>query len=171
MLKITHQTPTRLVLRDDRRGLRLLAVVFTALSVLSVLMLVALAVQRFTSDPFISLIENRLVALLVFVVVGVGFVGLGLYTLLNVSHGITVTFDKVSETVTTHRARGVRSVKVQQSIYGVSGLAVERNDEMSLYGLYLVLRSGEQIPLATLPQHEQDTVDQMVRVVRQFLRG
>jgi hypothetical protein len=151
MLRIIEHTPTRLVLRDDRRIQRAAAFLFTALSALSVTLLLLQAYQR--TSP----------ALAMFVLIEVGFVTLGLFML---THRVTVILDKGVETVTIHR----RSTTIRQSIYGVSGLSVETNDEASLYGVYLVLRSGERIPLASLPQHDREHVEAMVRTVRAFLR-
>jgi hypothetical protein len=50
-------------------------------------------------------------------------------------------------------------------------LDVEKNERAGLYGVYLLLRSGERIPLGALPESEAEIVDQIVRTARTFLRG
>jgi membrane glycosyltransferase len=171
MLKIVEQTPTRLVLRDQRYMLRILALLFTVMSAFSATMLIILGYQRFTTDPNVNFLENRVAALLMFIIMTIAFTTVGLFTLFNVSHGVTVTLDKGSETVTIQRAKALSPITVSYAIYAVSRLEVEKNDEVDLYGIFLVLRSGERIALAALPQHEEERVEAMIQAVRTFLRS
>ncbi|MBC8100192.1 MAG: hypothetical protein H7Y11_12170, partial [Armatimonadetes bacterium] len=106
----------------------------------------------------------------VFLALGVGFTLVGGVALLGAGYGVRITFDKLSETVTLEKMLLLRSQTRQHAIYGVSHVHIETNPEIKLYGLFLQLRSGERIPIGTLPEEDVETVDAIRRTVSSFLR-
>lgn len=169
MLQVTQHTADRLTLHDRRVAVRVLAVALLVNSLASLALIYVQASDRIAYEGALAL--ERIPALLVFVLAGAGFVAFSLFLLLNVSRGVRVTFDRHAETVTIESARALRRHAETHSIYAVSHVRTERNDEIRAYALILVLRSGAQIPLATLPQHEQNHLESLVATVRGFLRG
>lgn len=171
MLQITEDTQQRLVLHDSRLMLRLLAAAFTLISVFSVLTMVVQGYRGMFVDTQVGLQEpSRLVAWLMFIVVGLGFIAFGLFALINLSHSVHVELDRNDETVSIRSVNGLRPVTVTHSIYGVSHVAVESDPNLRVFALYLVLRSGERIVLTTLPAHEENQVERIRNAVRSFLR-
>ncbi|HEX2622201.1 MAG TPA: hypothetical protein VHL11_18715 [Phototrophicaceae bacterium] len=170
MLRIIEHTPTRLVLQDNRGGLRVLAVIFTSLSMFSLISLLLQSYQRLNRQQDDNLLNLRIAALLMFVTVSVGLVGFGVFAVFNLSRGVIFILDRTQETAILISAHRLRRVSHQYSIYAISHLQVETSPELRAYGLFLVLRSGEKIPLATFPEHEQDYLEQLIRTIHAFLR-
>jgi hypothetical protein len=170
MIDITEHTETRLVLRDRRRGFRALAAAFTMVSACSVSLLAYNGYQSLILNSS-RLDAARIAVLMLFLTIGMLFVGAGLFVIANMSRDIVITLDRDAETVSVSGPRLLRPIMFQHSIYAVLQMRVEENPEMRAYGLYLVLRSGEQIPLTVVPVYAREHVDQLVYAVRGFLRG
>ncbi len=160
MLHITQHTSRRLVLEDKRTRLRVFSLLFLALSLLTLSsLLVNSAATAFNEG---GLDPQRLPAQITFLVADVALVGVALFFLLNLSRKVRITFDRESETVVVRQQ--------SFSLYSVSHIRVEGNDEIGVYALYLVLRMGQQVPLATLPYHEQVHMERLVAEVKAFLK-
>ena len=165
-MKIIEQTPQRLVLQQKRGGMAVVMAIFTLLSVFALLNLLLQGIASFsTLQPFERLSWVTW-TLLIGVVVGIGGI---LWT--STARGTTCTFDKAAESVLISVPRLWRLRHTEHPIYAVSRIEAEHNAESKVYGLFLVLRSGERIALATMLAFEQDAVEGVVYRVRDFLRA
>jgi L-cystine uptake protein TcyP (sodium:dicarboxylate symporter family) len=173
MLKITEHTSTRLVLKDQRIVGALLAGLFTLFSLIALLLLVIQGIEIFSwrleNDGRLNAIQVMTFGM--FVVFGMVFVILGLLTTLGFGLGVTFTLDKTDEVMQLRRMRLFRLHHETHSIYGISHLDVETNTDLQAYGLFLVLRSGERIPLAAISMLDQEHMERLVKQVRAFLRS
>lgn len=169
-MEITEQNETRLVLRKRGPLLGVLIGLFALVSLVAVvcpaLQGIVLVAQRGEPDAF-----TRVVSLVAFVLLGVGFIGLGTVVGLAVSRGVTCVFDRTTETVTVQKARWLRMQTLTYPIYGVSHLDLQRNEELGLYALALMLRSGERIVLTAEPLVYADQIARLAEAVRHFVRG
>jgi hypothetical protein len=89
----------------------------------------------------------------------------------SASRGVRCILDKHAETVTIEKTRWLRSRTTTHSIYGVARAEAERNEDVRVFGIFLVLRSGERLALATLPLYDEDAAQHIVRTIRQFLQS
>lgn len=128
------------------------------------------AVSLSTQSPPPSFYWLRIAGLLVVFGMGCFFAVIGALTAVKVLHGVTCTFDRQTETVTVTHADGIRTTRQQHSIYGVSHVLVEQNDDLQAIALYLVLRSGQRISLGTCSPLDKDRAAHLVGNVRAFLQ-
>lgn len=170
MLKITEQTPRRLVMEDRRIAASIFAVMFTLISVFSI---VVILVQGFEALFIIgtTMTALRVMGLLVFIVIGIGFTVLGVVAALGFANGVSCVMDKDAEVVLLERMNIFRKQKQSLPIYAVSHLDVEENAELRVYGVFLVLLSGERLSLTTFRTVDEVPMRELVRAVRVFLRG
>lgn len=169
MLKIVEQSPTRLVLQDRRPRAALVAAAFTGISALIVVSLSAQGIQSFGNDA-VDFRLLRVLGLAVFLAVCLGLVVVGGLATLNFRHGVTAVFDRERESFIVRRMNLFRPQEIAHPIYGVDRVDVETNDEIRAYGLFVVLRSGERIPLAAISMLDHDHMAQVVAAMRTFLR-
>lgn len=163
-MHIVEHTALRLVLQQRRAGMALVMSLFSLMSAFTLLNVLVEGSQRwrlFGGWQWISwLIWLMFLALLLTVGVLVAF---------SMWHGVTCTFDREGETVTIRRARFLRATQQILPIYSVSHLALEQNPEVRVFGIFLVLRSGERIALATTPLHDEEMLRSHTRTVKDFL--
>lgn len=172
MLKIVEHTPNRLVLQDRHTGAVAFAGCFTLVSALSLVMLGVQGVDSLIlHDDQRDLLAIRLIGFGVFLLIGAGFLMMAVGALLHFWHGITCVFDKDAEVMTLHNMKLFRRDVQSWPIYGVSHLDAEFNADIRVYGLFVVLRSGERIPIATVPMIDEAHAQELKRQVRGFLRG
>lgn len=171
-MQILENQPDRLTLRN--RSL-LFGAMFAVGALLWLFVVVGTAVSGTvrvtTQSPPPDLYWMRLAGLAVVFAFGVGFAWLAAQTALTTLRGTTCTFDRGAATVTVHGPDGWRARHQQHSLYGVSHAHVEHNAELDTFALYLVLRSGERIPLGVCHAFQRAEVETTVQTIRAFLRG
>lgn len=171
MLQIIHETPDVLILKDQRINAGLLSLMFTTFSLIALMLILSQGIDLILHPSSAGSQIARVLTYAVFVLILALCVGLGALTTLYLLVGTTCTFDKLAGTLTVERMNLLRRERDERPIYGFSHLDVEANANERLYGVFVVLRSGERIPLAVVSVFDQDLLDALMRRVRQFLRG
>jgi hypothetical protein len=169
MLRIVQHTPERLVLQDRQPAAQVAAWMFLIVSVGAVASFGLQALEAMGRTDSVE--PARLFGVALFALLGLGFVALGLLAVANFAGGVTCTLDRAAGTITIERVDFLRRSAFSHAIYSVSHLDVQTNADVQAYGLFVVLRSGERVPLAAIPIIEQAHVEQLRRQVREFLRG
>lgn len=164
-MKILEHDAEQLVIRYRRDVMAWTLAIFT---ILSLLMVVNVLAGGVTQWPRLNPLER--IAWLVWSGVAVVCAGGGLLLWNTARWGVTCAFDRTSETCTITRALRLQRIAQRESIYAISHLATEYNDEIKMVGIFVVLRSGERIPLAVVPPHDEAEAYQIVRTARDFLR-
>lgn len=165
-MDVITANPHQLVIRHRRLEMALVLAIFTLLSGLMVINLLLGGIQQWhTLNPL------ERIAWAVWFVVALVCTGGGTLLWNSARHGITCTFNRTDESCIIRRARRLRVEETHHAIYSVSHIATEHNTEMQMLGLFIVLRSGERIPLATVPEQEADYARDVVARARAFLRG
>jgi len=164
----THTTPDRLELYSRAPVMGVFIGLFV---LLSVLLMIALPLFNLVDLAQRGGAPLRLFGLGLIMALGALFVYLGTPISLAILRGTHCVFDRRTATVTLTRPENLRLAQYEYPLYGGSQLVVERNDEIRTFAVYLALRSGETILLATVPYHDQAAVEQAVQQVRAFLRG
>ena len=163
-MHIVAHTAQRLVLRQRRAGMALVMSLFSVMSAFTLANMLIQGRQRwqlFGGWQWLSwFIWLAFLALLLAV---------GVLAAFSMWHGVTCIFDRAKECVTVRRARFLRVSLQTLPIYSVSHLAIEQNPEVHVFGIFLVLRSGERIALATVPLHDEEEMRQNTRAVKDFL--
>lgn len=163
-MHISEQSDTRLMLRQRRVGMGLVMSIFSVLTSVTLLNVLLQGIQRigfFTAwELFTWLIWLAFITLLLIT---------GILAASTMLHGVSLTLDRETETATIRRVRFLRMMQQTYPIYSVSHLAAEENPEVRVIGLFLMLRSGERIALATVPAYDQEAIQQIVRTVKSFL--
>ncbi len=169
-MQIVTNQPDKLVLRSRSW---LMGGALAAGALLAVVTVMGTAVwglvEVSTQRPLPSYYGLRVILLLLVFALGVIVAWAGGTTAARVLRGVTCTFDRPDETVTVIRTDGFRSETRQHSLYGVSHALVLQNDEMRTLALYLVLRSGERIPLGVCSEYDADVAERFVQNVKGFL--
>ncbi len=129
------------------------------------------AVSLSQQQPLPTFYTLRMFMLALVFAMGCFFAWVGAGTALNVWHGVTCAFDRANEQVTITRAAGFGTARQQHSIYGVSHALLEGNDDLRTLAIYLVLRSGQRIPLGTCSEFEKADAERAVQSIRAFLLG
>lgn len=164
-MTILEQTAQRLVIRYRRDGMAWVLALFTVLSTFMVFNVLAGGVMQWPNlNPF------ERIAWLVWTTVSVLCVGGGAWLWNTARQGVTCALDHTSETCVIRKAYRLGTTEDQHAIYAVSHLATERNDEINMLGIFVVLRSGERIPLAIVPPHDEPEARQIMQTARNFLR-
>lgn len=164
-MQIVEHSAQRLVIRHRRLGMAVAMAIFTFLSVFA---LVNLALQGLLRvDELLPLELLSWVAWLCLILMLVVF---GAVAWLSTARGTTCIFDKTQAQIVIQRPRWLRMARSQHPIYAVAYVDVRHNAEAKVYGVFVVLRTGERIPLATVPTFDQPQVEQLVQDVRAFLR-
>ena len=165
-MHIVEHTSTRLVLQKRRSMMAVIMALFTLLSTLT---LVSITLQGLGRLDTFDLMDW--VGWIMWLLVALFLIGFGSLALNASLRGTRCTFNRVTETVTLQQPRGWSMQTIELSLYAVSHLAVEKNDEVRVFGLFLALRDGRRLPLATASIHDQDQVITLRQIVRQFLQG
>jgi hypothetical protein len=171
MLKITQHTPDKMILEDKRRNAGIAAALFTVVSAGMVLLTAVQAYEAFIVHGGKDLMFWRYVGVGSFLLIGIGLTGLGLMATLHFLYGVTWTLDKDTETVTIEGTAMLRRTQQSYPIYGVSRLDIERNAEARAYGVFLVLRSGERVPITAYAAIDHEYIEPVITQVRAFLRS
>lgn len=173
MLRITEKTPTRLVLRDQRKIGAFVAGIFTTLACIAVLLVIVQGIESFGLDlqDTGELNPLQVFTFAMFVSFGLFFVGVGAMTVVNFGRGMTFVLDKAEEVMRLQRVGIFKMRYTTHSIYSISHIDIDTNTDVRAYGLFLVLRSGERIPLTSIPMIDEDHMEDTVKQVRQFLRA
>lgn len=170
MLRIVEHSPTRLVLQDRRPRAALAALAVAALSTMMVLSLSVQGVQRLIgTDVDFPLVRG--LGLVVFLLLGAGLALIGGLAALNFGYGTLCVLDRASEAFILRRINLFRPQEIRHSIYGVARVDVEINDEVKAYGLFVVLRSGERIPLTAISMLDEAHMQHLVDQMRAFIRA
>ncbi|MFW5748724.1 MAG: hypothetical protein ACOCYT_03840 [Chloroflexota bacterium] len=160
----------RLVLRDQRPTAGVVAVIFIFMSISAVLLLFFQAVSIFADrigrfDGFLWLLGT-----VVFIGLGVGFVLLGVMAALHFLVGTTCVLDREAEEISVERVEWFRAREERHSIYGISRIEVEANPEVHAFGVFIVLRSNQRIPVASFHDQDEDAMRALVERMRAFLQ-
>jgi hypothetical protein len=132
MLRITRVTPTQLILEENRLVWR--GAIFIVISILAFIALCGQGYQvAVTREPT----PEQTVVFLLFLLIELGFIALSVLTLTVLGQGVRVVFDKPAATVTITVIRLWKPRSITHSIYSVSHLHIEKNEEMRVYGLFL----------------------------------
>jgi hypothetical protein len=167
MLRIVHHTSDQLVLRDHRPYASLTAWVIVVSSTLALVIFAAQTVELIGRNPS----ALQLMTATLFLLLGVGFIVFSLFLLANFTGGTTCTLDRNDATLVIRRIEWFRPREISYPIYAVARVDIERNKDVQAFGIFVVLQSSERIPLAALPLIEQQHVQELVQVLRDFLRG
>ncbi len=170
MLEVIEQSPRRLVMRDQRPTAGMIAVIFVILSVGAVALLII---------QFLSIFAERLgqfdgflwmVGTVMFIALGIGFVILGMVAALHFLIGTTCVLDKDAEEFVIERVAFFRTQAERHSIYGISRINVQENEEVHAFGVFVVLKSGQHVPIASFHNQDEDAMRAIVRELLQFLQ-
>jgi uncharacterized membrane protein (DUF485 family) len=171
MLRIVEQTPTRLVLKDQHQVMAVLAGISAFLSAVSLVTLITQGTSRIFTPIAGEANLARIVAFLIFMLACAIFFCLGIWAAVHFSRGTTCILDKNEGTLTLETLHLFRMKRHDRPIYGLSHVDAETNAHARAYGVFLVLRSGEKIPLAAISMLEQDALESLLKQIRGFLRG
>jgi hypothetical protein len=97
-------------------------------------------------------------------------VGIGVFATLNFGRGVTCVFDKSTGEMTLAKMKVFRRQQTTHSIYGISHFDVETNTDVRAYGVFMILRSGESIPIASFSFLDREPMEALLSRVRGFLR-
>lgn len=166
-MEIIEQTPIRLTLRFQRRGLAFGGILGAILGVFVLIFLWAQGLsvfqQRYDSIQLITLlIWSGVIGIFVG---AMGFVGLG------AARGTICSFDKITALVTIKQARGWRITQESRTLYGVKGLLLEHNPTLGVLAIYLSFRAGESLWLATSPDYDAQKAQDIAKLVKDFLQA
>lgn len=171
LLQIVVNEPERLVLHNRSYLMGGMLGFGAGLSVFTVIGVAVWGAFNLTAQtPLPTYYWLRMLLLLIVFVMGCAFAWVVATTAMNLWRGTRCAFDRAAESVTVTRANGWRTEIHAHSIYGVSHALLEPNVELRSLALYLVLRSGQRIPLGTFSAFEQDAAERAVRNVKAFLR-
>lgn len=165
-MHLVEHTSTRLVLQKRRSMMAVIMALFTLLSTLT---LVSIALQGLGRLDTFDVMDW--VGWIMWLVLTLFLIGFGSFALNASLRGTLCIFDRITETVTLQQPRGWGMQTIELSLYAVSHLAVEKNDEVRAFGLFLALRDARRLPLATASIHDEDQVTALRQVIRQFLQG
>lgn len=170
MLKISSSSPTRLILKDQRRWATLFALIFTLISTGALLIFISqiasIIASRYERDGMLWV----MVMLIFFLLIG-SLVLIGAIATRHLSYGVHCDFDRTHETLTIRRIGIVRPIQTHYSIYALSHIETVQNHEISMYGVYLVLKNGDKIPLASYYTVDEAEMKSVINEIRTFLRG
>lgn len=170
MLQITEESPVRLVLQDRRPRAAAAALLVAGVSALMVVSLSIQGIQRF-SGVAVDYPLVRGLGLVIFLLLGAGLALIGGLAALSFAYGTSCIFDRERESFVLRRMNVFRPQEIRHSLYGVARIDVEINDEVRAYGLFVVLRSGERIPLTAISMLDEAHMQHVVAQMRAFLRA
>ena len=170
MLKVTETSPTRLILKDQRQWATLFALIFTLISIGALLIFVSqiasIIQSRYERDGMLWV----MVMLIFFLLIG-SLVVIGAIATRHLSYGVHCDFDRSAEMLTIKRIGILRPIQTHYSIYAISHLETLQNREIGMYGVFLVLKNGDKIPLASYYRVDEAEMKSVINEIRTFLRG
>jgi len=163
-MNITHHTNTRLVISHRRILWAFVLALFTAMSLFFLFSILSQGLR------FISTMNGgEIMAFILWIGVAILFVIGGATSCAVIGRGTECTFDKQREIMILRTPHLWRSSFHEYPIYGVSHLEVKHNEEVRVFGVFLVLRSGERIALGTVTPFDEAHVRNIGKTVRKFL--
>lgn len=165
-MRLIEQTPTRLVLAQQRPLLAVMMLVFVGLCVG---MLGSLVWQ--TTQLMADFSSAQWLAIATWGLLGIGLLALAVWMLASAFYGNRLTLDRDSQRVTLRCARRLGQHTQEFAIFAISGLAVSHNADLNVFALMLVLRSGQQVALATVSPFAEQELHTLTRQVREFLNA
>lgn len=171
MVEVIEHTPTRLVVRDQRRTAGILAAVFTALSGLSVVILTGQAIESLIWAEQRDFLVVRWFGFALFISFFVAFIAIGVMAYQHFMKGMTLILDKDDETMKLRMADVFRMKDITKPIYGISHVTVRNDERMRVYAIFIVLRTGDEFPIATLASVDEDQMKKVVAEMRSFLHA
>jgi hypothetical protein len=171
MLQVIEQTPDHLILRDQRPSAGIVAVIFTVLSFSATALLAAQFIAIYTDriTRFDGLLW--LVGMSVFLALCTGFTVLGVLASRHFLIGPACLIDRDSESIVIERIGLMRRHQETYSLYGVSHIDIQHNDEVHAFGVFLVLKSHQRVPVASFHDQDEDAMRALVADIRAFLRA
>lgn len=170
MLKIAESSPTRLILKDQRRWATLFALIFTLISIGALLIFISqiatIIESRYERDGMLWVMVTLIFFLLISSLVVIGAIASR-----HLSYGIHCDFDRTAEILTLRHIGIFRPIETQYSIYAISHLETIQNHEIGMYGVFLVLKNGDKIPLASYYAVDEAEMKSVINEIRTFLRG
>jgi hypothetical protein len=170
VLEVVEKTPRQLILRDQRPTAGLIAIVFTFINLAALVMMLFQLVVMFPDRITESDGALWLLGMGVFISLSIFFMGMGIMATIQFWVGTACILDKDAETLTLQQIDFFRTQTEQHSIYGISHVEIDTNEEVHAYGVFIVLRSGKRLPVASYHQHDKDVMQTTVNYLRQFLR-
>lgn len=170
MLKVVQQTDHQLILEDKRRTAGIIAMIFVLISLFGLINLLLQVMSVFEGHIRASNGFLWLIAVGVFVALAIAFVLLGIGAALHFLIGSTCIIDKESEQISLQRVNMFRATTERYSIYSISQIDIEQNDEVHAFGVFFVLRDGRRIPVASYHQQDEAAMLDTVQAMRLFLR-
>ena len=164
-MTITEHTTNRLVLEHQRPMAFIVLAIFTLLSGVMLVSVVGMGLLNIaTLRPW------QWIGWITWTSFALAMMLIGAITWSKTGRGVILIFDREDETLLIRRPRLRDANEDNYSIYSVSHMDVERNDEVRVVGVFLVLKSGERLALATAPLNEEAEVRALAKQVRDFLR-
>ncbi|MDZ4669407.1 MAG: hypothetical protein SH821_00935 [Phototrophicales bacterium] len=170
MLKIVHTSKTHLILKDQRRWASLFAGIFTLISIGALVLFVSqiapIIESRYARDGMLWVMVTIIFFLLIGALVVIG----GLATW-HFGYGIHCHFDRIAETLTIQHIGVFCPITTTYAIYAIDHIEIQKNTEMATYGVFLVMKSGEHIPLVSFYKVDEEEMMAIINEIRTFLRG
>ncbi|MDX2077185.1 MAG: hypothetical protein SFZ02_12190 [bacterium] len=170
MLKIVESSPTRLVLKDQRGWATLFAWLFTLISAGAWLFFVAQIIPIIESSYARDGMLWVMVVVIFFSLIS-ALVVLGVLVTRHFGYGIHCHFDRTAETITLEHIGIFHPVKKEYSIYAIGHVDTEHNTEIGVYGVFLVMKNGERLPLASFYEVDEAEMKTVINEIRTFIRG
>lgn len=160
-MTITEQTENRLIVEHHRFGTLGIVLLFTVMSIGMFIFLLMQGLPRvagFTLWQWIGWGVWLGVALLL--------IGAGVALSTRTRFGTQYVFDRHAGTLEINSLRQ----QTKHSIYSIASAEVQFNPDVRVYGIFLVLRSGERLALGTLPPYDEQTAYTLAHQVTRFLK-
>jgi hypothetical protein len=165
-MKVREATSERFVITHQRPVWAVSMAIFTLMSAFTLVNLILQGIQQWSRmDGF------QVVAFFIWVTLAIFLVLLGASITHNAGRGMLIEFDKPSETVRLRLPNLWRASWHNYPIYGISHLHIERNDDVRVVGVFLVLRHGERIALGTVTPFDLEAMQALAKEVKGFLRA
>ena len=168
-MQILEQTPTRMVIRQRHQIMGFAVAIFILFSLLSLILLLWQGVNIFFTPDY-EFQFWQILSFWIWIAFSVSFVGLGILIFNNMIRGTICILDRITEKVSIERPRWIRISKQEFPIYAVSHWTLQKLPEARSIAIFIVLRSGEQIPFVSVPSYEEENAQTLIREVRAFLK-
>ncbi len=164
-MRIVEHSDTRLVIAGKRTLFAAAMIVFVLLSAFLLVNLIIQSVDRlaiFTPIQWIGFV--------IWAALAGGLVVVGVWILNTNIHGVHCVFDRNHRVVTLRRPYRLTTKDEAWSINAIAGVEVTHNEELNIYAIWLILRSGERISLGSASPFEEENLQHISKTVREFLR-
>lgn len=168
-MQIVEQSPKKIILRDRHPIGGLFALLFTLISTVALTLFIVQISRMFNERIVQHDGALWLLVVLVFATIGISFITLGVMGILQFWVGTACVLDRDTEEVTLQSIDFLKPKTERYSIYGISHVQVEHNDEREAYSVWMVFKTGRRIPLTVYPDAQRDELQKLVLQLRQFL--